>query len=131
MLTEATFADWMRRYEAAWETRDPDAAMAIFTADATYRETPFVEPMAGREAIGDYWRRNVTVQRDVDFEFSVFTAYGETGLAWWRSRFDLTTIGQRIELNGIFHCRFREDAGGNLLCYRFEEWWHSREIGAT
>ena len=89
MLTEAGFADWLARYEAAWETRDPAAAMALFTTDGTYRETPFDEPMAGRAAIGAYWRTRVAEGQDrVDFCFEVLAGTGDVGLASWRARFD-------------------------------------------
>ena len=127
MLTEAAFAEWLGRYEAAWEARDPAAAMAIFTPDGTYRETPFHEPMAGRDAIGEYWRTRVEAsQAKVDFTSSVLAVAGDTGYARWRSRFDWLPSGRRIELEGIFRCRFTE---GAALCFQLEEWWHERDLG--
>src|SRR5262249_25093932 len=132
MLSQTLFAEWLRRYEAAWETRDPASAMAIFTADATYRETPFEAPMAGRAAIGDYWRAQVEACQDnVDFSFAVLEIDGDIGFARWRSRFDWRPTGRRLELEGIFRCRFRLGGPEDGLCCLLEEWWHQREIGAA
>jgi len=41
-------------YRLAWETRDPKPVIKLFTEDATYQETPFSQPMRGREAIRQY-----------------------------------------------------------------------------
>ena len=49
MMTEAEFAAWLDGYKAAWEDGDPAAVGELFTAEATYRETPFVEPLKGNE----------------------------------------------------------------------------------
>lgn len=126
MITPDRFADWLSRYRAAWETRDPAAAMALFAEDGTYRETPFVAPMEGRDAIGRYWRTRVVEGQDrVAFRSEVLAVAGDTGLARWNACFDWRPSRRRVELDGIFRCTF--DAAG--LCTMFEEWWHLREIG--
>jgi ketosteroid isomerase-like protein len=129
-IKESDFAAWLRRYGAAWEARDPEAVMAIFTADATYRETPFDAPMAGRSAIGDYWRaRAVNEQRNVKFGFAVLAVSGDTGYAHWTSEFDVPAMGHRLALDGIFRCSFRDSGADSGLCYRLEEWWHLKDLG--
>jgi len=45
----------MDQYGVASETSDPAVAAALFAEDAVYQETPFDEPMRGREAIYRYW----------------------------------------------------------------------------
>ena len=127
MLTEADFAGWLDRYKAAWEARDPDAAMALFAVDASYRETPFAAPMRGRAAIGDYWRDRVqAAQAAVAFSCDVLAVTGDTGLAHWRAQFDWRPTRRRVALDGIFLCRFRDGSDGDLRCAVLEEWWHRR-----
>jgi len=46
-MTEEMVRSWLDAYGRAWETRDPEAVVRLFTEDGTYQETPFVEPMAG------------------------------------------------------------------------------------
>ena len=50
-LSREAFEAWLRRYGTAWEARDPDAAAALFAADARYYWTPFQEPKQGPTAI--------------------------------------------------------------------------------
>jgi len=52
------FKSWLDAYGKAWETRNPEAAAALFTENGTYQVTPFLEPMRGRKpfsSIGQRW----------------------------------------------------------------------------
>ena len=121
MLTTQVFAAWLDRYRTAWEQRDPAAAAALFTADATYRETPFdPPPFEGREAIRDYWARTVAGQRDVRFSSDVLACADDRGICHWNASFTAAATGAKLELDGIFHCRFADDEHVSS----FEEWWH-------
>ena len=40
-LTSAKLTAWLESYGAAWETRDPDKAAALFTENARYHEMPW------------------------------------------------------------------------------------------
>ena len=121
-LDEGKFAAWLEGYKAAWEARDPEAAAALFTDRATYRETPFDEPFAGRDAIRDYWTGAVARQSAVTFTYEVVACARAEGVCQWHATFTGVPGGERIDLDGIFRCRFAED--GNVD--RFEEWWHIR-----
>jgi hypothetical protein len=124
-LTESGFAAWLERYKAAWEAGDPDAAAALFAAGADYAETPFAEPLRGRDAIRAYWREGAgQAQRDIRFGYTVEAVAGAVGLCRWHCTFTRVGSGERVELDGIFRCTF--DAAG--LCLRFEEWWHRRTL---
>ena len=113
---------WLARYGEAWEKRDPSLAGALFTPDATYRETPFDAPFEGRDAIEDYWARAVAGQRDVRFSAEVLACAGDQAIAHWHVEFTAVPGDARVELDGIFILAFHP--GG--LVNRFEEWWHVR-----
>jgi ketosteroid isomerase-like protein len=51
----AAFKSWLAAYGKAWESRDAEAAAALYAEDGTYQVTPFLEPMRGRKAILEYW----------------------------------------------------------------------------
>lgn len=119
----AGLAAWLGRYGAAWETRDPDAAASLFTAGATYQETPFDAPMLGHAGIREYWARVTAEQRDVAFQAKPLAVSGGTGIAEWKATFRLASSGATIDLDGVFLLAF-DDAG---LCTSLREWWHVRQ----
>ena len=120
--TRAGFEAWLARYGAAWETRDADAAAALFTADATYHEMPFDAPISGLDGIRDYWARVTADQREIHFNARPIVVSGKTGVAEWAANFRLESSGATIELNGVFVLEF--DATGR--CTSLREWWHVR-----
>jgi hypothetical protein len=122
-LTEADLANWLARYESAWETRDPDAAASLFTAGATYHEMPFDAPIAGQDGIRAYWARVTADQRDVDFQSKPIAVSGRTGVAEWRATFRLASSDATIDLDGAFVLTF-DDEG---RCTSLREWWHVRQ----
>jgi ketosteroid isomerase-like protein len=125
-LSRAAFADWLDRYRAAWEQRDPAAASALFSADASYHEMPYDPPIAGRAAIADYWAKAVAGQRDVRFTSEILACEVDRGLCHWHATFAAAEGGSTIDLDGVFHCRFAE--AGQVA--EFREWWHLKVTAA-
>lgn len=109
---------WLEAYRVAWETRDPDAAAALFTEDATYLEEPYGEPFLGRDGVRDYWARVTATQSDVEFRTGTPIADGHrAAVEWWVT---LRNGGADVTLAGEFWLEF-DDAG---LCRTLREYWH-------
>jgi uncharacterized protein (TIGR02246 family) len=121
-LEESAFAAWLDAYKAAWERRDPAAAAALFTLDATYCETPFDPPIEGRQGIAAYWAKAVGGQEDVSFTYEIIACSEDEGVCHWHCAFTALPGGGRVDLDGIFRCRFGEP--GRVA--GFQEWWHVR-----
>jgi|SRR5215203_3058419 len=119
-MERATFTNWLDAYKRAWEARDPEAAADVFTADATYQETPFEEPVRGRRGIRDYWFDATRYQEGIEFSYEVLATTETGGIAHWRSEFTRLTSDSAVELDGIFLVEL--DADGK--CTEFREWWH-------
>lgn len=112
-----TYQDWLERYRRAWIDRDPDAAGALFTEDAIYREQPFEPPFAGRAAIRDYWERVTRTQTDVELQYGQPVTDGDrVAVEWWAN---LVNDGAPVTLAGEFLLRF--DARGD--CRELREYW--------
>jgi hypothetical protein len=47
---------WLARYERAWRTAGTASLGELFTADATYQQSPYEEPLAGLAAIAKMWK---------------------------------------------------------------------------
>jgi ketosteroid isomerase-like protein len=46
---------WVAAYEAAWRTPGTEPLAALFTDDASYRMSPYEEPVTGLPAIAELW----------------------------------------------------------------------------
>lgn len=113
--------NWLEGYKRAWESRDPDAAAALFTADARYREQPYQEPFDGAAGVRAYWTEVTATQDDVQFRYGTPLVTGNRAVAeWWVT---MTNGGADVTLAGIFLLTF-DDAG---LCSDLVEYWHFSE----
>ncbi len=68
--TSSLFEKILSQYKTAWEKRDPDLAVELFTANATYQEDPFDgRPLRGRKEIYAYWEEIPRYQRNISFTY--------------------------------------------------------------
>ena len=118
-----TFEGWLDAYGRAWETGDPEAAAELFSDDAAYHETPFDEPMRGREEIIEYWSGVPRYQGDIRFSYEILAASEGEGVAHWSADFLRLPARTPVRLDGILLAKL--DADGR--CTEFREWWHRQE----
>ena len=114
----------LAKYKKAWETRDPNVALELFTSDATYREDPFDrKPMRGLGEIRDYWAEVPKFQKNISFSYGpVFRLVpSRVWGAEWSARYTKVKTGERIRLRGVLFCELR---GPKVR--RFWEYWHIR-----
>ncbi len=126
-LTVEKLQTWLGDYGKAWETKSAKKAGKLFTADATYRETPYDAPFAGRKAIQDYWSGVTKDQADIKFTSEVLSVSDNKGIAHWHATFSQPSTGAKNTLDGIFVMEFAADG----LCQKFEEWWHFKSEEAS
>ena len=126
-MTEQDVQRWLDEYGRAWINGDPEQVVALFTDTAVYRETPFAEPMRGRQQIRRYWQEGAAgAQENVTFSAQVWAVVDRTAIAGWQAGFWRKDSGVRVELDGTFRLTFDAERGA-LRCTRLEEWWHHRE----
>ena len=117
---------WLNRYGDAWMHLDPRLATALFAPDAIFTETPFSDPIRGRDAIGVYWAAMSRVQDQVDFAYEVLSVTPNMGIAQWWASFVRTTPDSQsvhIKLDGIAVIGL----DSQNLCISFHQWWHAQE----
>ena len=123
-LSSNKFEEWLDNYGAAWQEGDARAAIELFSDGAEYYETPFDEPMVGKDAIHKYWSEGAgESQTDIRFAYEVIAVLENGGLAQWHASFVRVPSGNHVEIDGILIAEF--DDGGKCLVFR--EWWHRRE----
>jgi hypothetical protein len=117
------FTSWLDAYSKAWESRDAQAAAALYSENGTYRVTPFVEPMRGRKAIFEYWSNVARTEENVKFGYEILVASRELNIAKWSASFVIVPQGLKTKLDGIFVISLDEQG----RCTSLREWWHKQQ----
>jgi nuclear transport factor 2 (NTF2) superfamily protein len=124
-LTHGHGQDLLAAYKEAWERRDPERAVALFSEEAEYREDPFAESLRGRNAIRAYWNAVAAEQQHVEFDAEQIWVSGRTVLASWHAAFSRLATAERVRMRGFMTLEVNE-AG---LVWRFREWAQQRTVG--
>jgi ketosteroid isomerase-like protein len=115
-MTGEQVADWIAAYERAWRTPGTDTLEQLFTEDASYRQGPYDEPVAGLPAIRLMWEAE---REGPDEEFrltsEVVVAGAGTAVARLHVRYGDPSFQ---EWRNLWVLRFTEDG----RCEAFEEW---------
>ncbi len=122
-MDRESFKRWLDSYGRAWTDRDPKAAAALYTDDATYQVTPFTTPISGREAIYEYWDGVAKTEERIQFGYEILAVNSELGIARWWASFVRVPPGLATKLDGIFLISL--DSNG--LCQSLREWWHKQQ----
>jgi ketosteroid isomerase-like protein len=113
-----TREEWIEAYGRAWEGREPEAAVALFTEDAVYRAHPFREPHRGTEGIRAYWAHATATQAEVRVRFGMPIVSGErVAVEWWTT---MRAEGEEVTIPGCLLLRFARDG----RCEELREYWH-------
>jgi len=114
-MERARFEQWIADYIRLWKTPGTDALGELFTADATYRASPWGEPVRGLDAIARFWdAERVSAEERFDIEHELLAVDGNTGVA--RLQVDYLDTGDRWRDLWIIELA---DEG---RCRAFEEW---------
>lgn len=117
---------WVEGYERAWRTPGTDELPALFTTDASYRHSPYEEPVVGLDAIRRMWDQERQGPDEV-FTLSTEIVAVEDDTAVVRAE---VRYGQpvRQEYRDVWILHL--DADGR--CSWFEEWayWPGRPYSA-
>ena len=57
MTDRAAVSRWLASYEAAWRAPGTEGLAGVFTDDASYRQSPYMEPVIGLDAIRRLWEQ--------------------------------------------------------------------------
>ena len=117
--------DVLARYKLAWESRDPDLAVAMFSPEAEARHDPFDPPLVGGEAIRAHWNRVAAAQGHVEFDAERVWVSGMTVLASWHAAYTLRASARRLRARGFMTLELTSDG----LVTRLREWSIARDVG--
>lgn len=113
-----TLGEWIEGYRVAWESRDPEAAAALFTPGATYRSN-IVEPAyQGQSGVRAYWESVTAAQTEVRVRMGrPFVDGARVTVEFWTT---MRADGDPVTLPGCLLLDFNEA----WECQRLREYWH-------
>jgi ketosteroid isomerase-like protein len=115
--TETAVRKWMRGYESAWKSLDPEAAANLYADEVVYRSHPFRNPATGRAGVLDYTRIAFESESDADPVFGEPVVSGScAAVEYWTP---VMEEGKEVTLAGC--CVLTFDVGG--LVRESREYW--------
>jgi hypothetical protein len=114
-LTKKYLEGWLGKLATAWNRRDIDKAMELFSRCAKYYEAPFTPPATELEGIRNFWHE-IKHHDDVKVTFEVIAISDLRCVVNYRASI-LEGINRR-ESDGIYVIDFDDD----LYCTEFKQW---------
>ena len=110
--------DWVEGYKKAWEERDPAAASALFSTNATYRSNIFEDAHQARKGVEYYWQTVTESQTDISVRMGRPLIDGSrAAVEFWTT---MKVNGDQVTLAGCLLLHFDDDG----LCSHLREYWH-------
>ncbi|HXS33845.1 MAG TPA: nuclear transport factor 2 family protein [Solirubrobacterales bacterium] len=111
-------------YQQAWRSAGTGALGDLFTEDASYRMSPYEEPVVGLPRISELWERE-RQGPDEEFEMQYEVVAVEADTAVIRVEVQYGPPG-RLQYRDLWVVRFAVDG----RCREFEEWpfWPGQQI---
>ena len=108
---------WADVWRRGWESRDTDAIVALYAADARHWSAPFREPGIGQAGVRAYVHRSFDEEDEIQAWFAEPVVDGNrAAVAWWATMLE---EGKPISLAGTSLIRF--DAEG-LVLTQWDSW---------
>lgn len=116
-MTKEKALELLYIYGKAWETRDPELIITIFTEEATYNDPKEPENI-GRDAIKEYWKYKVIgEQENIKFNLKHVWVDGDTVLAEWHATFNDIKRNLFIEMDEVAIFTVKDDKFSSLREY--------------
>lgn len=118
MPTTSEVREWAERYRRAWAEADPEAAAALFTEAASYRDNIYEEPHTGRAGVNAYWSGVTSSQSEIAVRMGTPVVDGKRAdVEFWTT---MIVEGAPVTLAGCLLLTFDESG----LCSDLREYWN-------
>lgn len=104
-----------------WARGKPDVMMGVFSADPTFIETPFAEPLKGAEAVRGYWADVPLNQSEITFTSGEIFAAGPWFSTEFKCLFRRRRTGEWVEARGAIFCETDGEKVTEMRMY-----WHRK-----
>jgi hypothetical protein len=119
--TRAAAQNWARTWQAAWEARDVERVLTLYSPEIEYWTEPYREPYRGLAGAREYVTQSFASEHTVTAWFGEPLVDGDrAAVPWWATQIE---DDKPVTLAGISLLRFNDD--GLVV----EEWdtWNATE----
>lgn len=124
MASRAEIEAWVTAYERAWRTPGTESLHALFDEHASYRMSPYQEPVSGLVAIAALWERERQGPGEqFEMKHEIVALEGDTAV-----------VRVEVEYGEPRHAEYRDlwivRLAADGRCREFEEWpfWPGQPI---
>lgn len=111
------YQSWLGKMKLAWENKDYEVLSSMFPEKLTYFESPFLPPFETRQQVIEEWKKGLSEQEDIHFNFDILHQNDNECFAHWTASF---SRNKKIDaLDGMFHFRLND----KHECTYFKMWW--------
>lgn len=109
-------------FAKGWERTQPETILSVFADDPVFQDSPFSEPIRGRDALRQYWADTPYHQADVHVSSGEIFSAGP----WFSTEIKVTyrrrRTGELVETRGALFCETDGDRITEMRMY-----WHRQE----
>jgi ketosteroid isomerase-like protein len=129
LATRTQARELIDSFARGWSKADAELLASVFTEDAVFLETPFVEPIKGVVAIKRYWADVPYHQSEITVTTGEIYVAGPWFSTEFRARFRRRRSGEWVDARGAI---FAETTDGKISEMRmyWHRWSGGREIFA-
>lgn len=117
-MNREKFNRWANKFLEAWADLNPKKALAMFSKDVKYFESPFSKPCKSWKDVEGLWQVVPHNQKDITCEYNILMVDGDLGLIHWRLSRIIVPEGKLQEFDGVFLVRLNNKG----LCTMFKQW---------
>jgi ketosteroid isomerase-like protein len=117
VVSRQSVNQWMGELKSAWESKDVERALRLFTRTEYYYERPFKAGTTQEDYRG-YWKDIVGLQ-DIRLDYSIVAVEGDVACVHWQNWFREAPDSKITQLDGMFVIEFDQEG----YCRIFRQWW--------
>lgn len=114
--------NWIDLFVSAWKKCDFIAIGELFSDVEEYWESPFVDPVSGKDNIKKLWD-DIVFQKEIDLNINIIAIESSNVSLHWYLKYKDSRDDTIYEMDGTYFLVFND----NKKCIYFKQWWVMNE----
>lgn len=114
--------NWIDLFISAWKEYDFIAIGDLFSDVEEYWESPFADPVSGKDNIKKLWD-DIVFQKEIDLNISIIAIENNNASLHWYLKYKDSRDNAIYEMDGTYFLVFND----NKKCVYFKQWWVMNE----